>query len=243
MNGYWAAILKNFRPKRCRNTEMTRNSKECLQVIARSFWSIGCRNNEEFPQCNRMKHQRSSAAQMGQSIQRTTWNSDVRNVQIRPAHWPRWQRQSAGISHCSLGSSGHWRPKWTFATVLYFQFGHSPGKWNSPVSGKWNSPVSGKWPFCWSTAGAVFPRTERRCQKNDSGPSRRCSIRQFGLKPAVRYLTYEGLLWSASSPYELALNSSFYGHNYPFREKRFELWPKSHGREKLSKKLHLSHWI
>jgi hypothetical protein len=34
---------------------------------------------------------------------------------------------------------------------------------------------------------------------------------------------FEWQQWAASSPYELALNSSFYGHNYPFREKRFEL--------------------
>jgi hypothetical protein len=40
---------------------------------------------------------------------------------------------------------------------------------------------------------------------------------------AVRWAVHKGPLWAASSPYELALNSSFYGHNYPFREKRFEL--------------------
>jgi hypothetical protein len=45
---------------------------------------------------------------------------------------------------------------------------------------------------------------------------------------------------AGSRPYELALNSSFSGHNYTFREKRFELWPKRHGREKLPKSLQLS---
>jgi hypothetical protein len=42
--------------------------------------------------------------------------------------------------------------------------------------------------------------------------------------------------FNGSSPYEFALNSSFYDHNYTFREKRFELWLKRHDREKLSKK-------
>jgi hypothetical protein len=45
----------------------------------------------------------------------------------------------------------------------------------------------------------------------------------FGLEEDIRCGANEGPVRAASSPYELALNSSFYGHNYPFREKRFEL--------------------
>jgi hypothetical protein len=48
-------------------------------------------------------------------------------------------------------------------------------------------------------------------------------IRHIGLGPAVRCATDQGLLWAGSRPYELASNSSFSGHNYTFREKRFEL--------------------
>jgi hypothetical protein len=33
----------------------------------------------------------------------------------------------------------------------------------------------------------------------------------------------EGPQWAGSSPYELALNRNFSGHNYTLREKRFEL--------------------
>jgi hypothetical protein len=52
---------------------------------------------------------------------------------------------------------------------------------------------------CWSGFSPHRKNlTERRRQENDSRPSRRCSIRQFGLEAAVSCAEHEGPLWAAN---------------------------------------------